>query len=423
MTKPSRVSSQERPAGPLAGVRVLDLSRVLAGPFCSMILADLGADVIKVEHPEEGDQTRFVPPLHGGESHYFLAINRNKRDIAVDMKTPEGREVILDLAERSDVVLQNFRPGVMERLGLDTASLRDRNPRLVICSISGFGQTGSMRDQPAFDLVTQALSGAMSINGEPAGPPTKLGIPLGDVGGGMWAAIGILAGVLHARSSGQGTELDISMLEGLISQLGYLGQLYLTMGESPGQVGSSHHSVVPYGRFEAADGHLVIAPHVGAFWEKLCHAIGRPDLLVNPLYRDMESRKQNRASLEALLSDIFKTRSRAEWSKILVEHDVPNASVNSVEEAIEMLVHQERGFIKSFEHPTAGTVRVIGSPLQFGDEFDQPMRAPPLLGQHTDEVLTELGYAQKDIDALRRKGLLYQSPPTDAPSTPVGRTA
>ena len=251
MTSPAPASAVR--AGPLSGVRVLDLSRVLAGPFCSMIMADLGADVIKVEELGKGDQTRTIPPFQGTESHYFLAINRNKRSIEIDLKSAAGRDIVLRLVRESDVLVENFRPGVMERLGLSYADLSAIKPDLIMCSISGFGQTGPMRTTASFDLVTQAMSGVMSINGERDGPPTKLGLPMGDIGGGMWAAIGALSGLQHRQSTGKGLHVDLSLLEGLMGFLGYLAQIHLVTGENPGRVGSSHHSIVPYGRFEVQD--------------------------------------------------------------------------------------------------------------------------------------------------------------------------
>lgn len=392
--------------GPLAGVKVLDLSRVLAGPFASMILADLGAEIIKVEEIDGGDQTRTIPPFVNGESHYYLAINRNKRSIAVDLKSPEGRDLVLKLAARSDAVLENFRPGVMDRLGLSCEALEKANPRLVICSISGFGQTGPMRETASFDLVSQAMSGVMSINGEPDGPPTKMGIPMGDVGGGLWAAIGILAGLQKRNASGRGSRIDISLLEGLMGMLGYLGQLYLTTGESPGRVGSGHHSIVPYGRFPVKDGFIVIALHVGAFWRKFCVAIGREDLVTNPRYRTTADRRQNREELEALVIEILKTKTAAEWHRILADADIPHGPVNDIGQAIHQDVIRERGMLRTVHHPQAGDVQLLGSPLCF-DGFDaRRYRASPLLGEHTKDVLASLGYGAADIDQLIGKGVV-----------------
>jgi crotonobetainyl-CoA:carnitine CoA-transferase CaiB-like acyl-CoA transferase len=393
--------------GPLAGVRVLDLSRVLAGPFCSMILADLGAEVLKIEELVKGDQTRTIPPFINGESHYFLAINRNKKSLAVDTRRPEGREIILDLVRHSDVVLENFRTGVMERLGLSAETLMAIKPNLVICSISGFGKGTHLSDKPSFDLITQAMSGVMSINGEPDGPPTKLGIPMGDVGGGLWSAIGVLAGLQHRNATGKGIRIDYSLLDGMIGLLGYLAEIYLVTGESPARMGSSHHSVVPYGRFPVKDGHIVIALHVGNFWRKFCGALGREDLAENPRYRTTADRQKHRDELEALITAILLTKTADEWHEILDRADVPHGTVNSVRQALEQRVVQERGLLKETWHPIAGAVRVVGNPLQFDLFGDTPYAAAPVLGAHTEPVLAELlGYDAARIAQLEQAGVI-----------------
>jgi crotonobetainyl-CoA:carnitine CoA-transferase CaiB-like acyl-CoA transferase len=376
------------------------LSRVLAGPFCSMILADLGAEVIKVEELGRGDQTRTIPPFVNGESHYFLAINRNKQSVSVDLKKPEGRDLVLRIAERADVVLENFRPGVMDRLGLGYEALEAANPRLVICSISGFGQTGPLRETASFDLVTQAMSGVMSINGEPDGPPTKMGIPMGDVGGGLWAAIGILAALQKRNATGRGSRIDLSLLEGLMGLLGYLSQIYLVTGENPGRVGSSHHSVVPYGRFPVKDGHIVIALHVGNFWRKFCVAIEREDLIENPSFRTTADRQANRVELESLVSEILLTKDGKEWVEIFTRLDIPHGQVCSVGEAIDQDVIRERELLRTVEHARAGAVKLLGSPLRFEGFDASSYRASPLLGEHTRSVLAGLGYSEAEIGQL-----------------------
>jgi crotonobetainyl-CoA:carnitine CoA-transferase CaiB-like acyl-CoA transferase len=368
---------------------------------------DLGAEVLKIEELGVGDQTRTIPPFVGGESHYFLAINRNKKSLAVDARQPDGRDIILALARKSDVVLENFRPGVMDRLGLSYHTLRQINPKLVVCSISGFGQTGKMRTTASFDLITQAMSGVMSINGEPDGPPTKLGIPLGDIGGGLWAAIGVLAALQHRHRTGEGLYIDLSLLEGLTGLLGYLAELYLVTGESPARVGSAHHSVVPYGRFEVKDGHIVLALHVGTFWRKFCSAIGRSDLAANPKFKTTADRKTNRVELEAIVTDILKTRTAAEWHGILEAADVPHGTVNSVGEALEQDVIRERGLVQDCEHPLAGIVKLVGSPLKFPGRYGAPLEPAPLLGQHTEAVLSDLlGYSKDRINDLAQAGVL-----------------
>lgn len=401
---------------PLSGVRVLDLTRVLAGPMATCILGDLGADVVKVEEPD-GDHVRTLPPFYPGEqSHYFLAINRNKRSIVVDVKTDEGRDLILDLAAHSDVVVENFRPGVMKRLGLDFELLSQRKNDLILCSISGFGRSGPLRDAPSFDLVSQARSGVMSITGEPDGPPTKLGLPLGDLGGGLWAAIAILAALHRRERSGTAQHVDLSLLDGLVGLLGYLGQLALMTGQSPGRVGSGHHHIVPYGRFETADGYLVLALHVGTFWRKFCQAVGREDLITNPRFVDTAMRRENRDELQLIVEDILRTKTRAEWEQLLTEADIPHGPVLDVVEAL----HQEhltaRNAIMTVPHPTAGDVRMVRPPIRFvGEPPPQARCAAPLLGEHTRVICREmLGLDDAAIDQLHRRGVVFDPRQDDA---------
>ena len=293
------------PNGPLTGLRILDLSRVLTGPFCTMILADLGAEVLKLEEPGSGDQTRTVPPFVEDESHYFMAINRNKKSLVVDLKSNKGRDIARALARKSDILVENFRPGVMERLGLSPNCLQKENPELIICSITGFGQNGPKSEAPSFDLVTQALSGIMSINGEADGPPTKMGLPMGDIGGGLWAAIAVLSALQHRSVTGKGLHIDLSLLDGLVGLLGYLAEIFLVTGKNPKRVGSGHHSIVPYGRYPVKDGHIVLALHVGPFWRKFCHAVGQIELLEDPRFKTTTARQKNRDALEALVKKFY----------------------------------------------------------------------------------------------------------------------
>ena len=402
--------------GPLDGIRVLDLSRVLAGPFCSMILADLGAEVIKIEDIDGGDQTRTVPPFRNGESHYFVAINRNKKSVALDTRTAEGRELALSLAANCDVVLENFRPGVIDRLGLSYATLKSRNPGLILCSISGFGATGSMRDKPSFDLVTQGLSGVMSINGFEDAPPTKLGLPMGDIAGGLWAAIAVLAAVNDRHATGEGSHIDLSLLEGLMGLLGYLAQMYTFTGENPGRMGNSHHNIVPYGVMPTKDGHIVLALHVGAFWRKFCEAIERTDLLDDPRFRGMKDRFENREAIEAIIADITRQRTTAEWQTILDAGDVPSGPVNDIGQALSQPIVEERGFVKSVLHPVAGMLKVLASPLRFPGRYpDLPLAPSPLLGADTEAVLRELcGIDAEGIARLIAAGVVACAPASKA---------
>jgi crotonobetainyl-CoA:carnitine CoA-transferase CaiB-like acyl-CoA transferase len=388
--------------GPLDGVRVLDMSRVLAGPFCSLILADLGAEVIKVGEIGVGGQTRTIPPFVNGESHYFLSINRNKSSVALDARTPAGQDILRKLAVQCDVVLENFRPGMMDRLGLGYERLKALKPEIILCSISGFGATGAMRGKPSFDLVTQALSGVMSINGYADGTPTKLGLPLGDIGGGLWAALGVMAALNDRHVTGEGSHIDLSQLEGLMGLLGYLAEIYLVTGESPGRMGNSHHNIVPYGLMPVKDGHIVLALHVGEFWRKFCRAVGREDMIPDARFRTVKDRHKNRVELERQITEIMLTKTVVEWQQLLDAADVPHAPVNNMGQAVNQPIVQERGFVKAVQHATAGTVKVIGNPLRFENRYEQArLEPPPLLGEHTREVLGSLaGLSDSEIEHL-----------------------
>lgn len=366
--------------------------------------------MIKVEAPRIGDEVRLIPPYYPGhESHYFLAINRNKRSVVVDMKQEEGRAIILDLASHCDVVVENFRPQVLDRLGLSFASLTERNPSLILVSISGFGRDGPLADKPSFDLVTQARSGVMSITGEPDGPPTKMGIPMGDLGGGLWGAIAVLAALCKRNVDPSPQHVDLSLLDGLISLLGYLGQVSMLTGEVPERVGSGHHHVAPYGRFAVKDGHIVIALHVGSFWHRFCKAIGRDDLLENPSFRTTDDRRANRKQLQEIVAAILRERTTTEWEAILTEADIPFAPILNIPDALAQAQIQHRQLLQSFDHPRAGNLRVVGSPVRFVGSAEPAHRPPPLLGEHTREILSGLlGYRDERIAALIEKGVVDQ---------------
>jgi formyl-CoA transferase len=395
--------------GPLEGIRVLDFTRVLSGPFCTSILADLGAEVIKLEVPGHGDETRTIPPFIGGHySHYFLVVNRNKKSVAIDFKKREASGIVERLVLKSDIVVENFRPGVMARLGFGYDKLRELKPDLIYCSISGFGQTGPLRDKPSYDLIIQALSGVMSITGDPNGEPMKLGIPMGDLGGGLWGSISVLA-ALHDRDlTGNGRYIDISLLDGMIGLLGYLAEMYLSTGENPGRMGTKHHIIVPYGGFEVKDGYLVLALHVGPFYRKFCSAINREDLIHDPRYRTTADRQKHRKELEAVVAEIMKTKTLAEWGRIFDAGDVPYAPILSVGEALERDQIKSRGLVEDLDLPMAGPVKVVGPVIRFpGAGHEVSLSPPPQLGEHTRMVLEQLGgFSKEDVDQLIDSGVI-----------------
>jgi crotonobetainyl-CoA:carnitine CoA-transferase CaiB-like acyl-CoA transferase len=416
--------------GPLAGVRVLDLTRVLAGPLAAQFLADLGAEVLKLEAPERGDETRGFAPFVQGESHYFLALNRGKRSLVVDLREPEGAEILRGLVAKSDVLIENFRPGVMERLGLGAAALMAANPRLIYCAITGFGLTGPLSGAPSFDIVTQAMTGVMSVNGAAGGPPVKLGLPIGDMSGGIFGAIGILS-ALHERSvTGRGRLIDASLYDGTMSLLGYLSQLAFITGQNPQPMGSAHPSVVPYDSFPAADGAIVIACLADHFWPRLCTALGCADLGSDPALATMAQRRDRRGEIEPRIAAITRTRSVAEWQTILEAHDVPHAPVLGVTEALAHPHARAREMVVQVEHERLGPMQVLGRPLKFPGETQTPLEPPPLLGQHTAEILKhELHYSDDQIRLLRERGVIDRGTQrrtpdvSDGPKTESGHAA
>jgi crotonobetainyl-CoA:carnitine CoA-transferase CaiB-like acyl-CoA transferase len=397
--------SQPANAPPLAGVRVVDLSRVLAGPYATMTLADLGADVVKIEHPAGGDETRtWGPPFAGGESAYFLSVNRGKRSVALDLKDPEGRDLALELCARADVVIENFRPGGAARLGLDYEAVRTRRPDVVYCTISGFGLR-EPTDRAGYDFTVQAESGLMAITGEPDGEPVKFGVAIVDVLTGLNAATAILA-ALHRRDvTGEGESVEVSLLDTAFAALVNVGANALLTGEEPRRYGNAHPSIVPYQPFRAADGWIAVAAANDGLYSKLCLAIGRPDLSVDGRYATNELRVLNREPLIAELQAVFAGRAAEEWEGLLLASGVPAGTIRGVGEALR--AGQAR--TRLVDHPTAGPVELVGPPFEFESALLGASTPPPLLGQHTAEVLAELGVDDERLASLEERGVIARS--------------
>jgi crotonobetainyl-CoA:carnitine CoA-transferase CaiB-like acyl-CoA transferase len=388
-------------------VRVLDLTRVLAGPFCSMILGDMGAEVIKIEEPGKGDDTRSWPPFVGGEATYFMSVNRNKQSLTLNLKAPEGRAILTRLARRSDVVLENFRAGTMDRLGLGHKRLAKLNPRLVYCSISGFGESGPEASRAGYDLVVQAESGIMDITGFEDGPPVKVGTSIADLVAGMSAAHGVSLALLARHRTKRGQKVEISMQDAMAALLTYQAGIYFGTGTRPVRRGNKHPSIVPYEVFKAADAYLTLGVANNSLWERCCAALERPDLMKDPRYATEAARVQNRETLVPLLNEVLGRRSADDWLKRLEEVGVPAGRIRTVAEVCESAHLKARGMIVTLPHPKAAALRVLGVPVRLHATPGKARTAPPLLGQHTERVLGRvLGIERREVARLRKAGVV-----------------
>lgn len=392
---------------PLAGLRVIDLTRALSGPFCSMILADLGADVVKVEPLPNGEMSRAWGPFDHGVSAYFLSTNRNKRDLAVDFRKPEGLALIRELAVNADIVVENFKPGTMEGIGLGYSTLSGENPRLIMASISGFGSTGPAGQWPGFDQIAQGYSGLMSLTGSTESGPTRVGVAIGDSTAGMWAALGVLSAVIARATSGVGQHVETSLLAGLVAMLNVQAQRYLSLGETPLPNGNAHPVISPYGSYETADGPLNIATATQDMWRKLAECLGLESLLDDPRFVDNTARFTNRDILKSLMEEKLKTRSKVEWSEKLIALGIPAGPIYNLAEVFADPQVRHCGMVEEIAHPRIGTLRQVSSPIRMESLGPSiAVRPPPSLGEHTQEVLAEYGFTAQRIAELQDKGVI-----------------
>jgi len=409
-TKRKAAATARKPTrrrAPLDGVRIIDFTRILAGPFGAMFLGDMGAEVIKVEEPGKGDDTRGWPPFAGGEATYFLSVNRSKKSLTLNMKAPEGLAILRKLISKSDVVLENFRPGTMDRLGVGYEALRALNPRLIYCAISGFGESGPEASRPGYDLIVQGESGVMDITGFPDGPPVKVGNSIADLVAGMSAAQGITLALLARERTGRGQKVEVGMLDVMAALLTYQAGLYWNGGGRPGRRGNQHPSIVPYEVFRAADAYLTLGVANNSLWDKACRALGREDLVRDPRFDTEAKRVGNRDVLVPLLNDVLSARPAEEWLTRFDQAGVPAGKIKTVAEVCESPHLKARGMVVRLPHPKAGSITVMGVPVRLHETPGAATAPPPLLGEHTEEILTRLLRIPKaKVDAFRASGVI-----------------
>lgn len=399
----------------LQDIRIVDITRAMAGPYCTMMLGDLGADVIKVERPGSGDESRgWGPPFTGkeyggypGESAYFFSANRNKRSLTVNLKDPSGQEIIRKLVRISDVFIENYRTGVLDKMGLGAGDLMAENPRLVYCSISGYGRTGPQQDKPGYDAIIQAEGGLMSITGPIEGPPSRVGVPIIDITSGMFAASAILAALLERGSTGKGQLVDVSLLDTQTALLANVASNYLVSGIAPSRQGNAHPNIAPYEPFQARDKGFVLGAANQGQWEKLCSLIERPDLIADPRFRDNPSRVKHRRELILALNEVFAARDAADWLNLLEEAELPCGPINSIPEVFQHPQVLARGMVQQAQHSSAGEVSLTGFPYKLSRTPAELRLAPPLLGEHNQQILVELlDYSEVEVEEFQRRGVI-----------------
>lgn len=392
---------------PLEGLRVLDLSRALAGPYCTMILADLGADVVKVEPSPKGEMIRSWGPFADGISVYYLSVHRNKRSLSLDFRKPEGIALIAELAAKSDILVENFKPGTMEEMGLGYDTLKHANPRLIYANITGFGRDGPYGDWPGVDQIAQGMSGFMSITGTQESGPIRVGLPVGDVCAGMWSALGIQAAVIERTTSGRGQRVETSLLAGLVGMLNVQGQRQLTLGDTPKRIGNDHPVICPYGAFEAKDGPFNMAALTDDMWRKLCALTGLDTLATNPEYKDNTARMRNRDEIKRQLNAVFASRTRLEWTKDLVNLGLPAGPIYDMADVFEDPQVKHWGMVETVAHPKLGDIKLLSNPLRLDSIGKETVRtAPPLLGEHTAAVLRDFGFNDDHVNHLIEKSIV-----------------
>ncbi|RPH53003.1 MAG: CoA transferase [Desulfobacteraceae bacterium] len=401
------MKSNDSAKGALMNLRVLDLTRVLAGPYCSLILGDLGADIIKIETPGLGDDSRSYPPFIGAESAYFMNLNRNKRSITLDLKTPEGKGVFLDLVKCSDVVIENFRPGTMGKMGLGYEDLSKENPLIVYSSISGFGQYGPYRDLPGYDIIGQAMGGIMSVTGWPDSPPTRTGTAIADILAGLSSCIGILSALMARKNISRGQHVDVSLVDSVVSAMETIIQIYLVEQREPQRVGNRYEFIYPYDSFQAKNGWVVIGIGNDKLWKEFCSAVGMEYLLENEDYKTNISRVRNYARVKQIVEEWTLNQSVKDIVDFLLKHKIPCAPIYGVKDIVEdEHIAKARGMIVDVDHPKAGSMKVIGLPIKLSHTPAKIQTPAPLLGQHTDEILREvLLYPEERIQRLRRNNI------------------